>query len=324
MGLDDAPAHAAWAICGTLSALAPRRPAAMRPLPSPSSPLRSLLALALCAPLLVSCATAREEAAKAPMTAASHAAALDAAIAGDWRDPKNTARDVYRHPRETLTFFAVAPEETVVEITPGGGGWYTEILGPYLRERGVYAAAMVDPMAAAEGRSRDAQQKYLDDLKARLAARPAQFDRVALRLFAPKQPSFADAGSVDTVLTFRNVHNWVAGGTAELYFKAFHDALKPGGTLGVVEHRAKPGTTLDAMKKSGYLTEELVIQLATDAGFRLDAKSEINANPKDTADHKNGVWTLPPTNRHDPEDAATYRAIGESDRMTLRFVKPAQ
>lgn len=307
--------------CGTLWALVPRRLAAM-PLRSPlSSSLRPLLALALCAPLLVSCATARDDAATADIP--MHVSPLDAAIAGEWRDPKNVARDGYRHPRETLMFFGVTPTQTVVEITPGGGGWYTEILAPYLRDDGRYTAAMVDPMAAAEGRSRDAQQKYLDDLKARLAARPAQFDRVELRLFAPKQPSFAEPGSVDTVLTFRNVHNWVAGGTAELYFKAFYDALKPGGTLGVVDHRAKPGTALDAMKKSGYLTEELVIRLATDAGFRLDAKSDVNANPKDSADHKNGVWTLPPTNRHDPEDAATYRAIGESDRMTLRFVKPA-
>jgi predicted methyltransferase len=282
-----------------------------------SLPLRTMLALALCAPLLMSCAATGGEAEKAPATNA----ALDAAIAGSWRDPKNSVRDAYRHPRETLMFFDVAANERVVEITPGGGGWYAEILAPYLRENGRYTAAMVDPMAATEGRSRDAQQKYLVDLKARMAAHPAQFDRAELRLFAPKQPSFADAGTVDTVLTFRNVHNWVAGGTAELYFKAFYDALKPGGTLGVVDHRAKPGTDLEKMKKSGYLTEELVIKLATDAGFRLDAKSEINANPKDTADHKNGVWTLPPTNRHDPEDAAMYQAVGESDRMTLRFVK---
>jgi predicted methyltransferase len=305
----------------------------MRLVSSSSLPFRPLLALALCAPLLVSCANTGErstagEAAKASADATESATSeptaseLDAAIAGAWRDPKNTPRDVYRHPRETLTFFGVEPNETVVEITPGGGGWYSEILAPYLRDRGRYIGAMVDPMAAAEGRSREFQQKALDELKARMAKFPAQFDRAQIATFDPKQPVFAAPGSVDTVLTFRNVHNWTGTpGRAESYFKAFFDALKPGGTLGVVDHRAKPGTEMEKMKTSGYLTEALVIKLATDAGFRLDAKSEVNANPKDTADHKNGVWTLPPSNRHDPEDAAMYQAIGESDRMTLRFVK---
>ena len=131
------------------------------------------------------------------------------------------------------------------------------------------------------------------------------------------------AGSADAVLTFRNVHNWVADDSAEAYFRAFFAVLKPGGTLGVVDHRAKPGTALDAMKKSGYLTEALVIDLATRAGFTLVASSQVNANPKDDADHPNGVWTLPPSNRHDAADKAAYQAIGESDRMTLRFRKPA-
>jgi predicted methyltransferase len=253
------------------------------------------------------------------------AAKLSAAIAGRWRDAQNTPRDKFRNPQQTLTFFGVGPKETVVEITPGGGGWYAEILAPYLRDNGRYIAAMVDPMAAAEGRSREYQQKSLDDLKTRLGKHPGQFDRAQIATFDPKSPRFAEPGTVDTVLTFRNVHNWTgAPGRAEAFFKAFYDALKPGGTLGVVDHRAKPGTDAEKMKTSGYLTEAVVIKLATDAGFRLDAKSEVNANPKDSADHKNGVWTLPPTNRHDPEDAAMYQAIGESDRMTLRFVKPAQ
>jgi predicted methyltransferase len=300
----------------------------MRLTSSSLPPIRSLLALALCAPLLMSCASTGESAmggaaADAAAKASASAAALDAAIAGSWRDPKNTPRDRYRNPRETLMFFGVEPGETVVEITPGGGGWYAEILAPYLRDRGRYVGAMVDPMAAPEGRNRDYQQKSLDDLRARLAKYPAQFDRAQVATFDPAKPVFAAPGSVDTVLTFRNVHNWTGtAGRAEAYFKGFYDALKPGGTLGVVDHRAKPGTDFEAMKKSGYLTEALVIKLATDAGFRLDAKSEVNANPKDTADHKNGVWTLPPTNRHDPQDAAKYQAIGESDRMTLRFVKP--
>lgn len=252
---------------------------------------------------------------------AHRASGLREAIAGSWRDPKNTARDVYRHPLQTLDFFGVNADQTVVEITPGGAGWYTEILAPYLRERGHYTAAMADFTVMAEGRARNAQQEALVDLRARLAKYPAQFDRVAFVSFDPKQPVIAAPGTVDTVLTFRNVHNWVAAGTADAYFAAFHAALKPGGTLGVVDHRARPGTDLAAMKKSGYLTEALVIELATRAGFVLDARSEVNANPKDTVDHPNGVWTLPPSNRHDAEEAQKYRDIGESDRMTLRFRK---
>ncbi len=259
------------------------------------------------------------------MSEAAHAttATLDTAIAGNWRDPKNAARDAYRHPRETLEFFGVDNHQTLIEITPGGGGWYAEILAPYLRDNGRYIAAMVDPAVFPEGRGRDYQQKATDDLKSRLAKYPAAFDHAQIVGFDPKQLRFAEPGSVDTVLTFRNVHNWVAAGSAPQWFAAFFAALKPGGTLGVVDHRAKPGTDLEKMKKSGYLTEALVMQLATDAGFRLQARSEINANAKDTADHPNGVWTLPPSNDHDPKDNATYTAIGESDRMTLRFVKPA-
>lgn len=256
--------------------------------------------------------------------ATAESAALDAAIAGAWRDPKNAARDGFRHPADTLRFFGVTPAQRVIEITPGGGGWYAEILAPYLRADGRYVAAMVDPAALPEGRGRDYQQQSLDALKARLAAHPAQFDRAELLPFDPKAPVFGAPGAADAVLTFRNVHNWVAAGNADAYFAAFFAALKPGGTLGVVDHRARPGTDLETMKKSGYLTEQLVIDAATRAGFVLDGRSEINANPKDDTDHPNGVWTLPPTNRHDAEDAALYRAIGESDRMTLRFRKPAR
>ena len=285
---------------------------------------RLTVSLLLAMPLMGACGTMPSTAAAQADQATESAAALDAAIAGAWRDPKNAARDAHRHPRETLTFFDVAPNETVVEITPGGAGWYSEILAPYLRDDGTYIAALVDPMAVPEGRSRDSQQKTKDTLQARLAQHPAQFDRARIATFDPKQPVFAAPGTADTVLTFRNVHNWVSGGTADAYFAAFYAALKPGGTLGVVDHRAKPGTDSDTMKKSGYVTEQVVIDLATKAGFVLDARSEANANPKDGADHPNGVWTLPPTNRHDPEDAQKYRAIGESDRMTLRFRKPAR
>jgi predicted methyltransferase len=288
-----------------------------------TSALRCCLILALSTPLIGGCTSMQKNAADAEQTAVADTS-LSEAISGSWRDPKNAARDQYRHPLETLSFFNVAANETVLEITPGATGWYTEILAPYLRDDGKYIAAQVDPMAAAEGSSRDRQQKTMDDLKARLAKHPAQFDRAQIAGFDPKQPQFVAPGSVDTVLTFRNVHNWVGGGAADAFFAGFYAALKPGGTLGVVEHRAKPGTDIEKMKKSGYLTEQLVIDLATKAGFVLEARSEVNANPKDTADHSNGVWTLPPVNRHDAEDAAMYQAIGESDRMTLRFVKPAR
>ncbi|MFD0739660.1 class I SAM-dependent methyltransferase [Lysobacter koreensis] len=248
---------------------------------------------------------------------ATDQAALDSAIAGSWRDPKNVQRDQHRHPRETLAFFGVAPGQTVIEITPGGG-WYAEILAPYLKD-GRYVAAVWDDAIPGQPKYRYDLNKTL---RAKFARNAAVYGAPEVRVFDPKAPSFGPAASADTVLTFRNAHNWVADGTAEAYFKAYFDVLKPGGTLGVVDHRAKPGTDLATMKKSGYLTEALVIDLAQGAGFTLDAKSEVNANPRDTADHPNGVWTLPPNNRHDAADAAKYQAIGESDRMTLRFKKP--
>ena len=245
---------------------------------------------------------------------------LKAAIAGDWRDPANVARDKYRHPAATLAFFGVHPDDTVVEITPGGG-WYAEVLAPYLRDDGAYVAAVWDDAIPDQPGYR---YRLNTALRAKFAAAPAVYGTPDVRVFDPAQPSFGPAGSADVVLTFRNAHNWVDEGNAEEYFAAFFEVLAPGGTLGVVDHRAKPGTPLEQMKTSGYLTEALVIQLATDAGFELDARSEANANPADTADHPNGVWTLPPSNNHEAADATKYGAIGESDRMTLRFRKPRQ
>ena len=238
-------------------------------------------------------------------------AGLQAAIAGEWRSADNRARDRYRHPAETLAFFGVKPTDTVIEISPGAG-WYSEILAPYLRDGGRFIAAS----AASPGRA--------NPLDARFLADPARFGRADLHEYNPKDPAFGAADSADVVLTFRNLHNWLAAGTAEYHLRAAYDVLKPGGVLGVVEHRAKPGTDIEASKKSGYVAEQLVIDLAGEVGFELDARSEVNANPRDTADHPNGVWTLPPTNRHNAADKAKYQAIGESDRMTLRFRKPAR
>lgn len=253
-----------------------------------------------------------------PAISAADAAALDAALKGDWRDPKNSARDVYRHPKETLAFFGVTPSQTVVEITPGGG-WYSEVLAPYLKASGRYVAAVVDPATVAE-KSRNYYQRGVDGLQKKFADGPAQFDKAVLVKYDPAAPVFGAAGSADVVLTFRNVHNWRSANQAEGMFKGFFAVLKPGGVLGVVEHRANQDVA--ANDDSGYVSEAQVIALAEAAGFRLAAKSEINANPKDTKDHPNGVWTLPPSNNHPEADRAKYQAIGESDRMTLRFVKP--
>jgi predicted methyltransferase len=243
---------------------------------------------------------------------------LDRILAGDQRLAANRARDGYRHPKKTLQFFGVQPDMSVVEVWPGGG-WYTQILAPLLRERGKYYAAHFHVDEKSPRYMGPAREAFLKSL----AARPDLYDRVVVTsLDAPRQVDLAPRGSVDLVLTFRNVHNWTAAKTDEAMFRAFFDALKPGGVLGVVEHRANEGTALEQMIKTGYMTEGYVIGLAQQAGFRLAARSEVNANPKDTKDHPRGVWTLPPTFRLGDQDRQQYAAIGESDRMTLKFVKP--
>ena len=244
---------------------------------------------------------------------------LDQAIAGNHREAKNKARDIYRHPKETLQFFGLEANMTVVEIWPGGG-WYTELLAPVLRDNGkLYAAGLALQSKTVPEIRTEIGQQYLK----KLAQHPEIYDKVTLtELQAPEYTTIAPRGSADMVLTFRNAHNWAKDGNADATFKAFYDALKPGGILGVVDHRAKPGTPLQDMIRSGYLTEDYVIALARRAGFRLVAKSEINTNPKDTKDYPKGVWTLPPTLRLGNQDREKYLAIGESDRMTLKFVKP--
>jgi len=244
------------------------------------------------------------------------AAKLDQALAGSWRSDANKARDVYRHPKQTLEFFGVKPNSTLIEITPGGG-WYSELLAPLLKGSGSYIAAITTPKKA-DGE--DAQDKT--GLHAKFAGDAAEYSEAKIVEFDPKAPSFGTPASVDTVLTFRNVHNWVMADTAPAMFKAFFDVLKPGGTLGVVDHRAAAGADLEKIKKTGYLPQDFVIKLATDAGFKLVDQSEINANPKDTKDYSEGVWTLPPTLALKDQDKDKYLAIGESDRMTLKFVKP--
>ncbi|MCP3674303.1 MAG: class I SAM-dependent methyltransferase [Gammaproteobacteria bacterium] len=240
---------------------------------------------------------------------------LNEAIAGEHRT-ESSARDKYRHPLEALNFFQVQANHTVVEIWPGGGAWYTEVLAPYLRKDGKFFAAQYNPASDSEY-----QQKTLKKFNAKLAANPEVYNKVNMAIFnPPSEFKLGEAGTVDRVLTFRNVHNWTRSGDDAVLgiFQAFYEVLKTGGKLGVVEHRLpedrKDGT-------AGYVKESYVIKMAETAGFKFEGSSEVNANAKDTADHKKGVWTLPPTLTLKEQDREKYLAIGESDRMTLLFVK---
>lgn len=236
---------------------------------------------------------------------------------GDHRSVENQQRDRYRHPRETLSFFGVKPCDTVVELWPGPLGWYTEILAPMLRDCGQLITAQFDAGHEIEF-YRDARQRF----EAKLSDRPDIYDRVKVTTLAPPQQiDIAPAGSADVVLTFRNIHNWLKRDQLDSVLKAAYRALKPGGVLGVVEHRADALFNRAEMIESGYVSEALMAERARAAGFRLLARSEINANPHDFKRHPKGVWTLPPTLRLGDEDLERYLAIGESDRMTLKFIK---
>lgn len=231
------------------------------------------------------------------------------------RSARNVARDGARHPVEVLRFFGVQPHHTVVEILPGSAGYYMEILAPYLRDKGRYIAADRDAAAPPQ---------YLADhekLLARLQAEPALYGKVSVTPFNADRHAIAPPGSADFVLTFRNLHNWLERGELDGALRAFHRALKPGGVLGVVDHRGRRELTQEAQMKTGYVREDVAIALIERAGFRLVARSEANANPRDTKDHPAGVWTLPPSYRLKDVDRAKYQAIGESDRFTLKFVK---
>jgi predicted methyltransferase len=247
-------------------------------------------------------------------------ALIDKAMTGSHRADANKARDKYRHPKETLLFFGLKPDMTVVEVWPSAG-WWTEILAPVLEERGQYYAAWFATQAKGAPDFLKELEKMFD---AMVAGTPELYGKVIkTALLAPEYVDIAPKGSADMVLTFRNVHNWAKAGNADAMFKAFYETLKPGGILGVKDHRAKPGTPFEKQVESGYMTEAWVIETAQKAGFRLDNKSEINANPRDTADYPGGVWTLPPNLRNVADaDKPKYLAIGESDRMTLKFVRP--
>jgi predicted methyltransferase len=243
---------------------------------------------------------------------------LKNSINGEQRSDQNRARDVARHPQKTLEFFDVKADATVIEIWPGKG-WYTEILAPYIKQGG--GEFVVAGFPRNDGPTwRQTMQRELED---DLASKPTYYDAIQFTEIGP--PSYWSLGednSADTVLTFRNVHNWVKGGYAKEMFQAAFNVLKSGGILGITDHRAKAETDIATMNQSGYVTEALVISLAKEAGFVLAASSEINANPKDTKDHPKGVWTLPPMVRLGDKNRDQYMAIGESDRMTLKFIKP--
>jgi predicted methyltransferase len=257
---------------------------------------------------------ARHSRAQAPADAA-----LAAAVDLPQRTPAYRLRDAARHPLQTLQFFGLLPTHTVVEVAPGGG-WYTEILAPYLREQGllVCAHAAKDAADAAQRRSRERFEQ-------KLSAAPAVDDRVRVCDAPVPGRGFAHLhlpGGADRVLTFRNIHNWLEDGHLDASLRAFFEVLKPGGELGVVEHRARPGTTLADFIKTGYVSEEFVKARARAAGFEWVAGSEVNANPRDSKDHVNGVWSLPPSLRGGDLERERFLAIGESDRMTLRFRRP--
>jgi predicted methyltransferase len=253
---------------------------------------------------------------------AATATAMDAALAGAHRSATNKARDKYRHPKETLAFFGLRRNMTVVEVWPGGG-WYTEVLAPVLQGTGRLYAAQYGTRATA-----DYQRKEDAALVEKTKKYPEVFSGVKFTsLWPPSDMAIAPPGTADLVVTFRNVHNWVNSDyklDAPKFFSAFFTALKPGGILGVVDHRWPDAKTEDANAGNGYVSEERIMALAKAAGFEFAGRSDVNRNPKDTHNHPNGVWTLPPDLAvKTAADRQKYLDIGESDRLTLKFRKPA-
>jgi len=236
-------------------------------------------------------------------------------LSASYRSPGNVARDPYRHPAETLAFFGIRPDSTVVEILPGSSGYYMEILAPWLKEKGLYIAANRDG-------SQPQYQADHDKLLQRLVKEPALYGKVLVTPFRADRHAIAPVGIADVVISFRNLHNWLEQGELQESLQAFYLALKPGGILGIVDHRGRTDQTQAQQVASGYVRQDVAITLIEQAGFKLQASSEANANPKDSKDHPEGVWTLPPSYRLKDKDREKYAAIGESDRFTLRFVKP--
>jgi predicted methyltransferase len=284
------------------------------------APLVQIQLTTLLAMLLAACASAPRPATVAPQPApprdAVTAAAIERVLASEHRAPGNRARDGQQHPQETLLFFGIKPAMTVAEVWPGTGGWYTEILAPLLAEHGKLYVAQMPPAPGNE---------FIDAglaaFAGKLAAHPELYGKVTLTTLGSAGGDIAPPGSCDLVVTFREMHNWMNLGYAREAFVAMNRALKPGGTLGVVESRAPAGKPQDPRATSGYVDENLAIGLIESAGFELAARSQVNDNPRDTKDYEQGVWTLPPDFRQGQRDRAKFEAIGESDRFTLKFRK---
>jgi predicted methyltransferase len=252
--------------------------------------------------------------APAPSLAAAVDPALAAAIANPARSANFVSRDAARHPADELTFMGIKPSMTVVELWPGGGYW-TEILGAYLAPQGHYYLAIESSGDAEEDAS-------TAKLRSRIAAQGDRFGKINETVLGPKQFDIAPAGSADLVLTFRNLHNWMDGGYADQVIAACFKALKPGGILGIEEHRGRNDKPQDPKAKDGYVRQDYTIALMKKAGFKVLASSEVNANPKDTKDWVDGVWTLPPTLSQKDKDREKYLAIGEADNFVMTFQKP--
>jgi SAM-dependent methyltransferase len=249
-----------------------------------------------------------------PAAWAQDVASFQALLSGPQRSEANVVRDPFRHPAETLAFFGIQSNHTVVEILPGSGGYYMEILAPWLRDKGRYIAANRD----------QSLPQYIPDhqkLLERLKAEPQHYDQVVVTAFRADNHPIAPAGSADAVISFRNLHNWMERQEVVESLRAFHKALKPGGVLGIVDHRGRNDQSQAQQMAAGYVREDVAIALIEANGFRLTGRTEINANPKDTKDYPEGVWSLAPTYRMKDVDRAKLQAIGESDRFTLRFVK---
>jgi predicted methyltransferase len=277
-------------------------------MPGRKSRLVASLALAVVAFATTACTTTSSR--------TQTAAGLDAILAMPHRSAENRARDVYRHPKETLLFFGLRPEMTVLEASPGAG-WYTQVIAPLVRERGRYLAGLapLDPANQNSVRNHSAFRAMLD-------AAPGVLDKVEIVPFSPGRAAITAEGSVDLAVAFRELHGWMEGDLAPAALADIYRVLKPGGVFGLVGHRGNPALPQDPRAPTGYVNQAYAIRLIETAGFRLVATSEINANPKDTRDYPRGVWTLPPNLAEGDNDRARYLTIGESDRFTLKFVRP--
>jgi predicted methyltransferase len=279
---------------------------------------QTILLVSLCATLSGLAAAADTKQAAVAATAQMQAPdqGLAKAVADPARTPKFVARDRFRHPGEELAFFGVKPNMTVVEVWPGGGYW-TEILGPYLKSSGHYYAAVT-----VRGESKE-EDTTTAAWRTRIEQQKDRYGTVTITGLGKGHYDVAPPGSVDLIVTFRNFHNWMDGGYADEALKGMYTALKPGGILGIEDHRGRDDKPQDPKAKSGYVRQDYTIDLARKAGFEFVGASEINANPKDTKEYPEGVWTLPPTLALGDKDREKYLAIGESDNYVLKFRKPA-